>query len=169
MSTKPVPEEFHTITPHLTVQDAARAIEFYREAFGARELLRNLAGDGQTIAHAELLLGDSRFFVNDEFPSSGTLGPSSERRAAVVLHLYVENADIVFEKAIRAGAHVLMPLENQPWGDRYGELRDPFGHSWSIASRLEDLSPRELKRRMDRAHAAADSQRGPGSPKKDPS
>ena len=101
MSIRPVPEEFHTITAHLTVRDAAKAINFYREAFGARELLRNMAGDGKAIAHAELLLGDSRFFVNDEFPSAGTLAPRTERRASVVLHLYVENADAVFDKAGR--------------------------------------------------------------------
>jgi uncharacterized glyoxalase superfamily protein PhnB len=146
MSTSRVPEDFHTITPHLTVRGVAQAIEWYGRAFGANELYRNLAPDGEHIMHSELLLGDSRFFVVDEFPhmpfSPDTLGGSS-----VTLHLYVEDVDAMFDKALDAGATAIMPVQDCFWGDRYGILVDPFGHRWSIASRLEDLSPEEQRRR----------------------
>jgi uncharacterized glyoxalase superfamily protein PhnB len=144
---KRVPEEFHTITPHLVVRGVARAVEFYREAFGADELLRNLAPDGQSIMHAELLLGDSRFFVNDEFPGHGVLSPLGLKGSSVTLHLYVEDVDAVFERAVGAGAEIIMPVADCFWGDRFGILRDPFGHNWSVASRIEDLSPEELQAR----------------------
>ena len=143
----PVPEEFHTITPHLVVRDVAKAVAFYHQAFNAEELYRNLAPDGKSIIHSELLLGDSRFFVNDEFPDHGSLSPVALNGSPVTLHLYVQDVDKVWDRAVGAGAEVLMPLENQFWGDRYGILRDPFGHKWSIASRLEDLSPKELNQR----------------------
>jgi uncharacterized glyoxalase superfamily protein PhnB len=146
MSTSRIPEDFHTITPHLTVRGVARAIEWYGRAFGANELYRNMAPDGEHIMHSELLLGDSRFFVVDEFPhmpcSPETLGGSS-----VTLHLYVEDVDAMFDKALDAGATAIMPVQDCFWGDRYGILADPFGHRWSIASRLEDLSPEEQQRR----------------------
>jgi len=144
---KPVPEDFHTITPHLVVRGVARAIDFYCRAFGAHELLRNPAPDGQSIMHAELLLGDSRFFVNDEFPGHGVLSPLGLKGSPVTLHLYVEGVDSFFQRAVEAGALVVMPVENCFWGDRYGILRDPFGHVWSIGSRIEDLSPDELHER----------------------
>jgi PhnB protein len=154
MTLSPIPEEFQAITPHLTVRDAANAIRFYGSAFGARELFRNAAANG-LIMHAELLLGSSRFFVNDEFPEYGTLGPPepSVGRAPVVLHLYVPDVDAALARAVTAGATVLIPAANMPWGDRYAELRDPFGHCWSLASRHEDLSPRELQRRMSQRRA----------------
>jgi uncharacterized glyoxalase superfamily protein PhnB len=146
-------DDFHTITPHLVVRDAARAIEFYCRAFGAAELYRNLAPDGKAIQHAELMLGDSRFLLHDEFPDQGLLSPLGYLGTAVTLHLYVDDVDTVFARAVHEGAQVLMPLENCFWGDRYGILRDPFGHRWSVATRIKDLSPRELQKRAEEFNA----------------
>ena len=142
----PVPEDFHTITPHLVVKGVARAIEWYTAALGAHELLRNTAPDGVSIMHSELLLGDSRFFVVDEFAES-MVAPTTLGGTPVTLHLYVKDVDVLFNRAVDAGATVLMPVADQFWGDRYGILVDPFGHRWSIASRIEDLSPRALQER----------------------
>jgi PhnB protein len=143
-------DDFHTITPHLVVRDATRAIEFYATAFGAAELYRNLAPDGKSIMHAELMLGDSRFLLHEEFPERGLLSPLGFLGTAVTLHLYVPDVDAVFDRAVKAGAEVLMPLEDCFWGDRYGILRDPSGHRWSVATRLKDLSPRELREQGDK-------------------
>jgi len=140
-------DDFHTITPHLTVRGVTEAIAFYTRAFGAAELYRNLAPDGKAVMHAELMLGDSRFFVHDEFPEHGEISPLGIRCTGIKLHLYVDDVDDVFGRAIAAGASVLMPLEDCFWGDRYGILQDPFGHRWSIATRIEDLSPRQLQER----------------------
>jgi uncharacterized glyoxalase superfamily protein PhnB len=141
-----VPEDFHTITPHLVVRGVAAAIDWYRRAFGAHELLRNPAPDGASIMHAELLLGDSRLFVVDEFPGMAW-SPQSLGGSPITLHLYVEDVDGFVARAVAEGAEVLMPVEDRFWGDRYGMLRDPFGHRWSVASRIEDLSPAELQAR----------------------
>jgi PhnB protein len=141
-----VPEDFHTITPQLVVNGVAEAIDWYTNALGANELLRNLAQDGKSIMHSELLLGDSRFFVVDEFPGS-MASPASLGGTSITLHLYVQDVDALFGRAIEAGATVLMPVADQFWGDRYGILKDPFGHRWSIASRIEDLSPKALQAR----------------------
>lgn len=141
-----VPEDFHTITPQLVVKGAADAIAWYTKAFGANELLRNTGPDGKAVMHAELLLGDSRFFVTDEFPDS-MVSPATLGGTPVTLHLYVDEVDSLFASAVAAGAEVLMPLADQFWGDRYGILQDPFGHRWSIASRIEDLSPKKLQAR----------------------
>ena len=144
--TSPVPEDFHTITPQLAVNGVADAIAWYTKALGANELLRNLAPDGLRIMHAELLLGDSRFFVVDEFDGS-MKAPSTLGGTAITLHLYVRDVDALFDRAVGAGATVVMPVADQFWGDRYGILDDPFGHRWSIASRIEDLSPKRLQER----------------------
>ena len=149
MNTTPVPEDFHTITPQLAVKGVAAALDWYTKALGAHELLRQTAPDGQSIMHSELLLGDSRFFVVDEFPES-MQSPATLGGTSVTLHLYVRDVDTLFNRAVDAGATVLMPVADQFWGDRYGILRDPFGHRWSIASRVEDLSPKTL---TDRAQA----------------
>jgi PhnB protein len=141
-----VPEDFRTITPQLVVNGVAVAIDWYSRALGANELLRNTAPDGTSVMHAELLLGDSRFFVVDEFPD-GAKSPRSLGGSGVTLHLYVENVDTMFDRAVAAGAEVLLPVADQFWGDRYGMLTDPFGHRWSIASRIEDLSPKALQER----------------------
>jgi len=146
-------DDFHTITPHLVVRDAARAIEFYCRAFGAAELYRNLAPDGKSIMHAELMLGDSRFLLHDEFPERDLLSPAAYGGTSITLHLYVDDVDAVFAKAVQEGATVLMPLEDCFWGDRYGILKDPFGHRWSIATRLKDLSPKELQKQAGKFNA----------------
>ena len=152
----PVPEDFHTITPHLIVREAARAVIFYERAFGAEELYRNLAPDGESIVHSELLLGESRFFVNEEFPEHGQLSPLARGGSAVTLHLYVEDVDELFARAVAAGAEVVIELADQFWGDRYGRLRDPFGHEWSLASRIEDLSPDEIHQRAATVFGVSD-------------
>jgi PhnB protein len=154
MTPTPVPEDFHTITPQMAVNGVAAAIDWYTRALGAHELLRNAAPDGTSIMHAELLLGDSRFFVVDEFPDS-VVSPTTLGGTTVTMHLYVPDVDDLFNRAVEAGATVVMPVADQFWGDRYGILRDPFGHRWSIASRIEDLSPKKLQ---DRAKAWAKDQ-----------
>jgi PhnB protein len=146
MRPTPVPEDFHTITPQIAVKGVGDAIAWYTKALGAHELLRNTGPDGTSIMHSELLLGDSRFFVVDEFPDS-MASPVSLGGTSVTLHLYVRDVDALFNRAVEAGAAVLMPVADQFWGDRYGLLRDPFGHRWSIASRIEDLSPKKLQDR----------------------
>jgi uncharacterized glyoxalase superfamily protein PhnB len=143
----PVPDDFRTITPHLVVRGVAAAVDFYRRAFGAEELYRNLAPDGVSIMHSELLLGDSRFFVNDEFPEHGVLAPSADTGTGITLHLYVPDVDAFYQRAVAAGVQVIFPLRDCFWGDRYCIFRDPFGHRWSVASRIEDLAPQEINRR----------------------
>ncbi|HXY34335.1 MAG TPA: VOC family protein [Planctomycetaceae bacterium] len=138
-------DDFHTITPHLVVRDAPRAIEFYTRAFGASELYRNLAPDGKSVMHAELMLGNSRFLLHDEFPDRGLLSPLAYPGTSVTLHLNVDDVDAVFKAAVDAGAETLMPVQDCFWGDRYGILRDPFGHRWSVATRLKDLSPAQIQ------------------------
>ncbi len=147
----PVPEEFRTITPHLVVPSVTEAVLFYRKAFGAEELLRHTTPDGVRIVHCEMLLGDSRFFLVDENPEWGSYSPLSLGGTPVTLHLYVADVDVEFARAVDAGAAIVMPLADQFWGDRYGILRDPFGHTWSLASRIEDLSPAEMRRRAAQA------------------
>lgn len=145
----PIPEGFHTITPHLVVKGASEAIVFYKRAFGAEELGRMPfpGPDGQVkIGHAELRIGDSRLFLADEFPGQGATGPVGG--SPVTIHLYVTDADTAFERAVAAGATVTMPLADMFWGDRYGQLVDPFGHHWSIAAHLEDLTPEQMQERM---------------------
>jgi PhnB protein len=144
---KRVPEDFHTITPHLVVRDAPQAVDFYCKAFSAVELYRSLAPDGQRVMHCELLLGDSRFLIHDEFPERGLLSPLGLKGTAVTLHLFVEDVDRIFQQAVDAGAETVMPVADCFWGDRYGILLDPFGHKWSVASRIEDLAPVEQQQR----------------------
>jgi PhnB protein len=147
--TNPVPEDFHTITPQLVVHGVADAIAWYTSALGANELFRNTAPDGTRIMHSELLLGDSRFFVVDEFGQGPMKSPATLGGSSVTLHLYVRDVDAVFDRAVAAGATVLMKVADQFWGDRYGMITDPFGHRWSMASRIEDLSPRDLHKRAE--------------------
>ena len=146
MAVKPIPEGYSTLTPHLVVNDAAKAIEFYKKAFGAEEIAR-MPGPSGKIMHAEIRVGNSRVMLNDEFPDMGARGPKSIGGTAVTLHLYVENVDKSWEKAVGAGATVAMPLADMFWGDRYGTLKDPFGHSWSLATHKEDLSTEEMAKR----------------------
>jgi PhnB protein len=150
MSVQPIPQGFHSITPFLVVNDAAKAIDFYRRAFGAKEIMRNTGPDGK-ITHAEIRIGDSPLMLSDEMPQAGIRTPRSLGGSTVNIFLYVDNADTVFKQAESAGAKVEMPLENMFWGDRYGKLTDPFGHSWSVATHKEDVSPEEMKKRAQQA------------------
>ena len=149
---KPVPDGYHRVTPHLTVRGAAKAIDFYKKAFGAVENQRAPGPDGK-ILHATLQIGDSRIFLNDEFPDMGALSPQAFKGTAVTLHLFVPDADQQFQQALAAGAEVVMPLADQFWGDRYGVVKDPFGHHWSIGMHKEDLSPEQVQERMAKAMA----------------
>jgi PhnB protein len=139
-------EDFHTITPHLTVRGVSDAVKFYEKAFGAAELYRNLAPDGRSVMHVELMVGDSRLLLHDEFPDHGSRAPTGED-VGVTLHLYVENVDDIYERTVAAGAKVIMALQDCFWGDRYAIIVDPFGHRWSMATRIEDLSPRQVQER----------------------
>ena len=146
---QPIPNGHHTITPYLVVKGASEAIEFYKTAFGAEELSRMPfpGKDGQVkLGHADLKIGDSRLFLADEFPEHGATGPDGH--SPVTIHLYVPDADATFNQAVAAGATVSMPMANMFWGDRYGKVVDPFGHHWSIATHLEDLTPKQMQERM---------------------
>jgi len=151
----PIPTGFHAITPHLVLKGASEAIDFYKRAFGAKEVSRlPFPGPDGTmkVGHAELQIGDSRLFLADEFPDYGSLGPAGGR-SPVTIHVYVTDADAAFAQAVEAGATVAMPLADMFWGDRYGKLVDPFGHHWSVAEHLEDLTPDQVQQRMAAAFA----------------
>jgi len=152
MSVKPIPDGYHSVTPFLTVRDAGRAIDFYKQAFGAIEKGVMKDADGKVL-HAELMIGNSIIMLSDEFPKYGALSPQSIGGTPMGLHIYVDGVDAAFERAVKAGAHVEMPVMDQFWGDRYGKLKDPFGHSWSIATHTKDLSVDEMKHDMDEAMA----------------
>jgi PhnB protein len=147
MPLSPIPAGYHTVTPYLIVKGGAAALEFYTKAFGAQELFRMPGPDG-VLAHAEMQIGDSRIMLADEFPNMGHRGPQSLGGTSVSLLLYVEDVDARFRQAIAAGAKELKPVENQFYGDRSGTLTDPFGHVWTIATHVEDVSPEEMDRRM---------------------
>ena len=143
---KPVPDGYHTVTPYLIVSDAARAIEFYKKAFGATETMRFEQPNGK-IGHAEVRIGDSHVMLADEVPEMGYRGPKAWGGTPVSLCLYVDNVDELAAQAQAAGATVLRPLQNQFYGDRTATLADPFGHVWTIATHVEDVPPGELHRR----------------------
>jgi PhnB protein len=151
--TKPIPEGYTTITPTLAVEKAADAIEFYKRAFGAKER-GIMPGPNDTIAHAELEIGDSLLMLADPFPQSGLTSPKKLGGTSVGLFLYVENVDEVVQQAIDAGGTVTMPVEDQFWGDRFGKVADPFGHEWQIATRKEDLTPEQIEERSKEAMAS---------------
>jgi len=152
MSVQAIPKGYHTITPFMTVRDAARAIEFYKQAFGAKEKGVMKGPDGK-VMHAELVIGDSIIMLADEFPEFGSLSPQSTSGSGTGLHIYIEDVDSAFDRAVKAGATVEMPVADMFWGDRYGKLRDPFGHKWSIGTHKADLSMEEMKKRMDETMA----------------
>ncbi len=147
---KPVPERFHTITPHMVIKNAADAIEFYKKAFGAERVSRHMTPDGQLIMHATLKIGDSMLMVSDECPEGqgcpGWVSPQTNQGTTVALHLYVENVDAVFKQAVDAGCKPTMPPMDAFWGDRYGQVFDPYGHCWSIATHKKDLTQEEIAR-----------------------
>lgn len=149
MAAKPIPDGYHTVTPYLIVKGAPRAIEFYKKAFGATEVMRMAQPDGR-IGHAEVRVGDSAVMLADEFPEMGIVSPATLGGTPVTLLIYVEDVDARFAEAVAAGATVKRPVVDQFYGDRSGTLADPFGHVWTIATHKEELSPEE----MDRRHAA---------------
>ena len=151
---KSIPEGFHALTPYLVVDGAARAIEFYKEAFGAQEVMRMDAPDGK-VGHAELKVGDSIFMLADECTDSSQRAPQSLGGTSVGLMIYVEDVDAVVERAVSAGAKLERPVKDQFYGDRTGGVVDPFGHSWYVATHVEDVSPEELQRRVAALHQPA--------------
>jgi PhnB protein len=150
MAVKPIPDGYHTVTPYLIVSGAAGAIEFYKKAFGATEVMR-MADPSGKVGHAEIKIGDSRIMLADEFPEMGARSPQSLGGSAVHMLLYVEDVDARFARAITAGAKTVRPVKDQFYGDRSGTLTDPFGHSWTIATHKEDVPAEELRRRSEAA------------------
>jgi PhnB protein len=144
---KPIPEGYHTITPYLVVKGAAKAIDFYKKAFGATELFR-MDGPNNTVAHAELQIGDSRIMLADESPQMGYSAPQTGSQTPIGLMIYVDDVDKVATQATAAGMETERAVEDQFYGDRSGNFVDPFGHRWTIATHKEDLSKEELDRRM---------------------
>ena len=142
-----IPEGYHSISPSLTCKNAALAIDFYKSVFGAIETMRMPGPEGK-IMHAELKIGNSIIFLNDEFPGMAA-APAAGTTPSSYLFLYTEDVDSVFNRAVSMGAKVAMPLDNMFWGDRYGKVVDPFGHQWGIAQHVEDVAPAEMKRRQD--------------------
>lgn len=153
MAVEPIPEGYNTISPYLAVDDAAKAIEYYKKAFGAEETVRMNGPDGR-IGHAELKIGDSHVMLSDPFPQSSTTPPAELGGTSGSIFMYVEDVDAVVRKAVDAGATVTMEVDDQFWGDRFGSITDPFGHSWSIATHVEDLTPEEIEERGKAAMAA---------------
>jgi PhnB protein len=147
MSVKPVPDGYHTVTPYLIVSGGAKALDFYKRALGAEEQMRLEGPDGK-IGHAEIKIGDSIVMLADEFPEMGAKSPQSIGGTPVGICLYVENVDARFDQAVKAGAKVERPVQDQFYGDRSGTVIDPFGHKWTIATHIEDLSPEEIGQRM---------------------
>ena len=143
---KPIPDGYPQVSPYLSVDDAGAAIDFYSSVLGAKERMRMADPDGR-IGHAELQLGDSVIMLADEYPEIGIRGPKAIGGSPVTLSVYVEDVDAVFDRAIAAGAKSLRPLKNEFYGDRSGQFEDPFGHRWSVASHVEDVSPEEMERR----------------------
>jgi len=145
-SVKPIPEGQHSITANLIVKGGRKAIDFYKQAFGAKELDVFAGPDGR-IMHGVIQIGDTKLFLNDEMPEGGAFSPLKYGASPVSLYLYVEDCDATFKKATAAGATVKMPLENMFWGDRFGKLVDPFGHEWAIATHKEEVSKAEMEKR----------------------
>jgi PhnB protein len=156
MSVKPIPEGYHTATPYLAVDDAAEALEYYKKAFGAKERGRMEAPDGK-IGHAEIQIGDSLVMLSDPFPQASTRTPKELGGTTASVFLYVENVDAFVQRAVDAGATVSMEVADQFWGDRFGTITDPFGHSWSVATHIEDVPPEEMAERAKTAMAAMSS------------
>ncbi|HEX5000172.1 MAG TPA: VOC family protein [Terriglobia bacterium] len=146
MPVKAIPDGYDSITPYLSVRGAVQALEFYKTAFGAQELMRVPQPDGR-IGHAEMQIGNARIMIADEFPEMNFRGPQSLGGTPVGLMLYVENVDDVVARAVAAGATIVQPVQDKFYGDRMGSILDPFGHSWHIATHIEDISPEELRRR----------------------
>ena len=144
---RPIPEGYHAITPQLTCRNAARAIDFYKNVFGGKEITR-MEGPGGQIMHAELQIGDSRFMLNDEMPGM-TVAPTPSPMQPNSLFVYTEDVDSLYAGALKAGATELMTPSDMFWGDRFGKFTDPFGHQWGVATHVEDVAPDEMQRRSE--------------------
>lgn len=144
---KPIPDGYHTVTPHLVVNDAKKALQFYATAFGAKALEEMCCDETNKVMHAEMKVGDSIIMLCDEFPEMGCKSPASLGGSPISIFLYVEDVDKAFKQATDAGCSVTMPLADMFWGDRYGRLKDPFGHEWAMGTHKEDLTPEEIKKR----------------------
>ncbi len=153
MAVKPIPDGYSSVTPYLIVTGAARALDYYKMAFGATELMRFDGPEGK-IAHAELQIGSSRVMVADEMPEMGHKSPQSLGGSGTGLMLYVDDVDATFERALTGGGTVMQAVENKFYGDRSGSLTDPFGHIWTISTHVEDVAPEEMQRRMQAASGA---------------
>jgi PhnB protein len=153
MAVKPIPDGYHTVSPYLAVEDAAAAIDYYQKAFGAKERVR-MEAPGGTIGHAELEIGDSVVMLSDPFPQATTRPPIELGGTTASVFMYVEDVDAVVRKAVDAGASVEMEVADQFWGDRFGTVKDPFGHLWSIATHVEDVPPEEMAERAKQVMAA---------------
>ncbi len=143
---KPIPDGYHSVTPTLTINGASDAIEFYKKAFGAKEIYRFPGSDGKSIMHAEIRIDDSAIMLCDEMPQMGCLSPTSIGGPSGSIYLYVNDADSVFNKAVSVGAKPMMPMMDGFWGDRIGVLTDPFGHRWAVATRKKDLTVKEIQK-----------------------
>jgi PhnB protein len=143
---QPKPDGYHSVTPYLIVDDAAEAIRWYEEALGASEVMRLPMGD--KIGHAEIMIGDSHVMLSDEWPDYGKLGPKKRGGATAGMMIYLDDVDAAFDRAVAAGGKVEQPVQDQFYGDRSGSFTDPFGHSWTVATHVEDVEPEEMQRRM---------------------
>ncbi len=150
---KPIPDGFHTLTPYLTVKGGAQAIEFYKKAFGAKERCRFASPDGQSLGHAEIMIGDSILMLADENPHFGNKSPQTLNGASTGLLICVPDVDAAFQRALDAGAKVMKPVETQFYGERSGTVTDPFGHVWTLSTHVEDVSPEEMERRLQEMYA----------------
>lgn len=152
---KPIPDGFHTVTPYLVVKGAADAIDFYKKAFGAKELKRAVDERDGRLMNAQIMIGNSIVMLNDEYPEHGSRAPSGEAKPPASMHIYVENVDTFFDKAVKAGAEVTMPVMDAFWGDRFGAVKDPFGHHWSISTHTQDLTPQQIAEAARKAFSEA--------------
>ena len=153
MSVQAVPEGYHSLIPYLAVDDAAEAIDYYKQAFGAKERARMDGPDGK-VGHAELEIGDSVVMLADPFPHASTTPPSEAGTATAAIVMYIDDVDAVVKRAVDAGATIAEEIEDKFWGDRFGTIRDPFGHVWSIGTHVEDVPPQEMAERAKSAMAA---------------
>jgi PhnB protein len=149
MAVKPIPEGYHSVTPYLSIKGAARALEFYKQAFGATELMR-IPGPGGGVMHAEIRIGDSVVMMADEMPNMASASPDTLQSTSVGLMIYVPNVDTVFANALKAGGTEVRPVVDQFYGDRSGTLKDPFGHVWTVSTHVEDVAPDEMTKRMEK-------------------
>lgn len=160
---KAVPDGFHTLTPHMVVREPERAIEFYKKAFGAEEIFRMPGPGGMGVMHAELQIGDSRLMMCGEWPGMDHFSsPQSKQGTTVCLHLYVQDVDATYQRAVKAGATATMPPMDTFWGDRYGKLTDPFGHEWGVATHIKDLTPDQIAKGAQEWFAQMATQGGEG-------